>query len=308
MRPMDRIAANQLYVRVVETGSFSKAAADLGITQPTVTKTIAALEKRVGARLLNRNTRGVSPTDIGQVFYDKCKSIQREIDEADSLPALLAARVTGVVRISTSVAFGRRVLMPWLLEFMQRHADVRIDLSVDDRYVNLVEQGIDLALRMGKLADSGLGARFLGMNPWTMVSSTAYLARAGTPHKPGDLARHDCLVYSSVQGDDVWHLTDPRGRQATVRVRGRFRSNNLSALLEAARRGLGIAILPNYVAYPSLARGDVVAVMDDHALPAQEIHAVYPSPKLVPAKVSTLIAFLAERFHGEWWKDRALAA
>ena len=141
-----------------------------------------------------------------------------------------------------------------------------------------------------------------------MVSSTAYLARAGTPHKPGDLARHDCLVYSSVQGDDVWHLTDPRGRQATVRVRGRFRSNNLSALLEAARRGLGIAILPNYVAYPSLARGDVVAVMDDHALPAQEIHAVYPSPKLVPAKVSTLIAFLAERFHGEWWKDRALAA
>ena len=305
---MDRIAANQLYVRVVETGSFSKAAGDLGVTQPTVTKTIAALEKRLGARLLNRNTRGVSPTDIGQIFYDKCKSIQREIDEADSLPALMAARVGGQLRVSTSVAFGRRVLMPWLFEFMRRNADVRIDLSVDDRYVNLVEQGIDLALRMGKLADSTLGARFLGMNPWTMVTAPAYLARAGTPHKPGDLARHDCLVYSSVQGDDVWHLTDKRGRQSTVRVRGRFRSNNLSALLEATRRGLGIAILPNYVAHASLARGDIVAVLSDHALPAQEIHAVFPSPKLVPAKVSALIAFLADRFHGEWWKDKALVA
>lgn len=304
---MDRIAANALYIRVVETGSFSKAAADLGVTQPTVTKAVAALEKRLGARLLNRNTRGVSPTDIGQAFYGKCKSIQRDIDEADNLPALMAARVGGVLRISTSVAFGRRVLMPWLLEFMRAHADVRIDLSVDDRYVNLVEQGIDLALRMGKLADSSLGARYLGMNPWSMVAAPAYLARAGTPKKPADVARHDCLVYSSVQGDDVWHLTDPRGKQFTVQVQGRFRSNNLSALLEATRRGLGVAILPNYVAHASLARGDIVAVMPEFVLPAQEIHAVFPSPKFVPAKVSALTAFLAERFNGAWWQDETLA-
>jgi len=308
MPHMDRIAANRLYIRVVETGSFSKAASDLGVTQPTVTKAVAALEKRLGARLLNRNTRGVSPTDIGQVFYDKCKAIQREIDEADSLPSLMAARVGGVLRVSTSVAFGRRVLMPWLLEFMRRHSDVRIDLSVDDRYVNLVEQGIDLALRMGKLADSSLGARYLGMNPWSMVAAPAYLAKAGTPQKPDDLARHDCLVYSSVQGDEVWNLTDRRGRPLTVRVQGRFRSNNLSALLEATRRGLGIAILPNYVAHPSLARGDLSAVMADYVLPAQEIHAVFTSPKLVPAKVSALTAFLADRFHREWWKDKALAS
>jgi DNA-binding transcriptional LysR family regulator len=291
---------------VVETGSFSKAAADLGVTQPTVTKAVATLEKRLGARLLNRNTRGVSPTDIGQVFYDKCKSIQREIDEADSLPALMAARVTGVLRVSTSVAFGRRVLMPWLLEFMQGHAGVRIDLSVDDRYVNLVEQGVDLALRMGRLADSSLGARFLGMNPWAMVASPAYVSRAGAPQKPNELARHDCLVYSTVQGDDVWHLTDRRGRQTTVRVAGCFRSNSLSALLDATRRGLGVAILPSYVAHASIARGSLVELMQDFALPAQEIHAVYPSPKFVPAKVTSLVAFLADRFHGEWWKDAAL--
>lgn len=300
---MDRIAANQIYIRVVETGSFSKAAADLGIAQPTVTKTIAALEQRLGARLLNRNTRGVSPTDIGQVFYDKCKAIQREIDDADCLPALMAASVSGVLRISTSVAFGRRVAMPWLLEFMRQHADVRIDLSVNDRYVNLVEQGFDLALRLGRLADSSLGARHLGANPWTMVAAPGYLARAGTPLQPDDLRRHECLVYSSVQGDDVWRLADARGRQMTVRVQGRFRSNNLSSILEAARRGLGLAILPNYVAHASQARGDIVPVMTDCALPAQEIHAVYPSPKFVPAKVLTLISFLAQRLQGEWWRD-----
>jgi len=300
---MDRIAANQIYIRVVESGSFSRAAADLGVTQPTVTKAIAALEKRLGARLLNRNTRGVSPTDIGHVFYDKCKEIQRGIDDADSLPALMAASVSGVLRISTSVAFGRRVLMPWLLEFLRQHADVRIDLSVDDRYVNLVEQGIDLALRLGRLADSSLGARHLGINPWTMVAASGYLARAGIPLLPDDLRRHECLVYSSVQGDDVWRLADPRGRQMTVRVQGRFRSNNLSSILEAARRGFGLAILPNYVAHASLERGDIVPVMTDCALPAQEIHAVYPSPKFVPAKVSALISFLAQRLQGEWWRN-----
>jgi DNA-binding transcriptional LysR family regulator len=257
--------------------------------------------------LLNRNTRGISPTDIGQAFYDKCKDIQREIDEADNLPALMAARVGGVVRISTSVAFGRRVLMPWLLQFMNRNADVRVDLSVDDRYVNLVEQGIDLALRMGKLADSSLGARYLGLNPWSMMAAPAYLARAGTPRKPGDLAHHDCLVYSSVQCDDVWHLTDRRGRPTTIPVHGRFRSNNLSALLEATRRGLGVAILPNYVAHESLVGGQLIALLPDYTLPAQEIHAVFPSPKLVPAKVSALIDFLSDRFHGEWWRDAALA-
>ena len=303
---MDRIAANKVYLRVVETGSFSRAASDLGVTQPTVTKAIAALEKRLGARLLNRDSRGVNPTDVGQAFYDKCKDIQHRIDEADSLPALMAARVGGVLRVSTSVAFGRRVLMPWLLAFMARYADLRVDLSVDDRYVNLVEQGIDLALRMGKLADSSLGARYLGMNPWSMIAAPAYLARAGTPRKPGDLKRHDCLVYSSVQGDDVWQLTDRRGTQATVRVRGRLRSNSLTALLEAARRGLGVAILPNYVAHPLVTSGDVTRVMSDYALPAQEINAVFPSPKLMSAKVSALIEFLADRFQGQWWRDDAL--
>jgi DNA-binding transcriptional LysR family regulator len=298
---MDRIAANQLFVRVVETGSFSRAAADLKITQPTATKTVAALEARLGARLLNRNTRGVSPTEIGAVYYDKCKAIQAQIDEADDLPALLRAQVAGRLRVSTSVAFGRRVLTPLLMRFMAEHPELQIDLSTEDRYTDLVAQGIDVAVRMGRLADSTLGARYLGTNPWVMVAAPAYLQRAGMPRKGTDLKRHDALVYSSVQGDDLWHLTDARGRAQDLPVRGRLRSNNLSALLAAARAGYGLAILPRYVAQESLKRREIVPVLADHALPAQEMHAVYPSPKLVPQRVQSFVAFLAGQLQGEWW-------
>lgn len=301
---MDRIAANLVYLRVVESGSFSKAAADLGITQPTATKVVAALEQRLGARLLNRDTRGVSPTEIGLLFYEKCKVIQREIEEADSLPKLLQSQVVGVLRVGTSVAFGRRVLTPLLLEFMQRHPDLRIDLTVEDRYVNLVEQGIELAVRMGPLADSTLGARYLGTNPWVTTASPKYLASMGTPTAPADLARHECLVYSSVQGDDVWHYTDPKGERVEVSVRGRMRSNNLSTVLAATRAHMGVAILPMYVAREALDRNEITPILTDYTLPSQEIHAVYPSPKLVSAKVLTLIGFLADKLAGEWWRTK----
>ncbi|HZE91187.1 MAG TPA: LysR family transcriptional regulator [Rhizobacter sp.] len=299
---MDRITGVQLFARIVETGSFSKASADLGITQPTATKHVAMLEERLGARLLNRNTRGVSATEIGALYYEKCKTIQRELEEADNLAALLQSRVGGTLRISTSVAFGRSVLAPLVLRFIREQPELNIDLSLDDRYVDLVEQGVDLAVRMGRLADSSLGARFLGMNPWVVVASPDYLKRAGTPVTPQDLSRHTCLVYSSVQGDDRWHFTVPGGGDAVlVSVKGPLRSNNLSALLVAAQEGMGLAALPWYVAHDSIVRGAVQPVLEDHTLPSQEIHAVFPSPKLVPSKVSRFIAFAQQHFPQQWW-------
>lgn len=300
---MDRITGIQLFVRVVETGSFSKASADLGITQPTATKHVAALESHLGARLLHRSTRGVTPTEVGQLYYDKCKIIQRELEEADNVASLMQSRVRGQLRVSTSVAFGRRVLTPLVLLFMAEHPDVTVDLSFDDRYVNLVEQGIDVAVRMGRLADSSLGARYLGLNPWVLVGSPEYLAREGVPQAPQDLSRHACLVYSSVQGDDLWQFIDADGAGAGVPVRGPLRSNNLSAVLAAARAGLGLAVLPCYVARESLAEGRLQAVLADCRLPVQEMHAVFPSPKLVPGKVASFIAFLQEQLRGEgWWR------
>ena len=298
---MDRITGMQLFVRVVETGSFSRASGDLGITQPTATKHIAALEARLGARLLHRSTRGVTATEVGTLYYDKCKAIQRELEEADNLATLLQSRVGGTLRVSTSVAFGRRIVTPLALRFMAEHPDIAIDLGFDDRYVNLVEQGVDIALRMGRLADSSLGARYLGVNPWLAAAAPAYLARRGTPRTPAELPAHDCLVYSSVQGDDRWTFTAASGEETSTPVKGPLRSNNLSAVLEACRAGLGLAVLPWYVARESLAQAAIVPVLADHALPSQQLHAVFPSPKLLPGKVRSFIDFLQRELAAEWW-------
>jgi DNA-binding transcriptional LysR family regulator len=199
------------------------------------------------------------------------------------------------------VGFGRRVLTPLVLSFMRKYPEITIDLSFDDRYVNLVEQGIDVAIRMGRLADSSLGARYLGQNPWVLVASPAYLKRHAAPQTPAEVAQHACLIYSSVQGDERWHFA---GTDA-VPVRGPLRTNNLSTLLEAALGGMGLAILPRYVAEGALRSGGVKPLLSGFALPAQEMHAVFPSPKLVPSKVSSFISFLEEEFTPEWWKRAA---
>lgn len=298
---MDRITGIALFIRVVETGSFSKAAGEAGITQPTATKAVAFIEQRLGARLLHRSTRGVTTTEVGALYYDKCKIITREVDEADNLATLLQSQIGGTLRISTSVAFGRRVVVPLVVEYMRQHPEVTIDLSFDDRYVNLVEQGVDLAIRMGPMADSMLGARYLGTNPWVMVAAPRYLSEQGTPQTAADLALHRCVVYSSVQGDDRWSLTLPTGAKLSVPVKGPLRSNNLSAILAAARAGMGLAVLPWYVARDALADGTVRRVLADHGLPEQEVHAVFPSPKLVPLKVTSFSSYLQQALAGNWW-------
>lgn len=298
---MDRITGVQLFMRVVEMGSFSKAALELGITQPTATKAVAAMEAHLGARLLHRSTRGVTPSEVGAAYYEKCKVIAREMDEASNLATLMQSQVGGRLRISSSVAFGRRVLVPIVLRYMREHPEVQIDFSLDDRYVNLVEQGVDLAVRMGRLADSMLGARFIGTNPWLLVASKAYLDAHGTPTAATDLSAHNCLVYSSVQGDDRWSLKTPSGDEQSIAVKGTFRSNNLSAVLAAANEGMGLAALPQYVARESMASGKLQAVLVNHSLPSQEMHAVFPSPKLVPAKVLSFIEYLQQALGGKWW-------
>jgi DNA-binding transcriptional LysR family regulator len=298
---MDRLLAMEMFVRVVETGSFSKAAREFATTQPTVTRQVAATEARLKVRLLNRNTRGVSLTEAGALYYEKCKGIVRDAAEADSVVQLKQSQAQGLLRVGSSVAFGRRVLVPLTLEFMKQHPQLQVDLSFEDRYTDLVAQGIDVAVRMGKLADSSLGARFLGTNPWLLVASSRYLRKHGVPKSPADLSAHEALIYSSVQGNDVWRVVSPRGEAVTVPITARLRSNNLSAVLAAARAHLGVAALPWYVASDSLATGGVVEVLKGHSLPEQEIHAVYPSPKLVPQKVQAYVAFMQGRFAGRWW-------
>ena len=298
---MDRIQGISLFIRVVETGSFSKAASSLGITQPTATKHVAALEKRLGSLLLHRSTRGVTPTEIGKIYYEKCKTILHELEDAENIAGLLQSEVQGKLMISSSVAFGRRVLTPLVLQFMGQHPQLQVSLNLDDRYINLVEEGVDLAIRMGRLSDSSLGARFLGLNPWVIVATPEYLEKNGTPSIPSDLSKHIGLIYSSVQGDHRWQFTGRDGSNKSIQVSGPLYSNNLSTLLAATRNHLGIAALPWYVAYSSVQSRHLKPLLADWSLPAQEIHAVFSSPRLVPTKVSMLIDWLAGQFRGNWW-------
>jgi DNA-binding transcriptional LysR family regulator len=300
---MDRIQGVKLFIRVVDLGSFSKAASDMGIGQPSATKLVAQLEAQLGSRLLHRSTHGVTPTEIGLLYYDKCKIIAHHVEEAESVAALMQSQVQGGLRISTSVAFGRRVLVPLVMRFMKLNPKLQIELTFEDRYVDLVAQGIDVAIRMGRLADSTLGARYLGINPWVVVASPEYLAKRGRPLVPSDLDAHDALVYSTVQGDARWLFTGPGGHVQATTVHGPLRSNNLSALLAAARLGMGLAVLPRYVAHQSISSGSVQEVLGDWALPSQEIHAVFPSPRLLPTKVSGLIAWLQGQLGPNWWAE-----
>ena len=299
---MDRVQGIFLFVRIVETGSFSKAAEDLGITQPTATKFVASLEKRLGALLLHRSTRGVTATEIGKLYYEKYKVISQEIEEADDLASLMQSKVRGKLTISSSVAFGRRVLTPSILQFMSQHPELEVNLSMDDRYINLVEQGVDLAIRMRQLPDSSLGSRFLGTNPWVLVANPNYLKVHPAPQVPEDIKKHGALIYTTAQSDHRWSFTNSQNQTEIIEVKGPFISNKLSSILAAARAGMGLAALPCYVAHQSIKDQVLQPVMADWLLPSQEIHAVFSSPKHVPTKVSKCIDWLQGQFQGEWWK------
>lgn len=301
---MDRLAGLQLFVRIVESGSFSQAARELGITQPTATKHIAALEAQFGARLLNRNSRSLSLTELGARYYERCKNVLHEYAEVESLSMPHQAGVRGTLRVGMSLTFGRVVVLPLLLDFLRANPQFEMEVVFDDRYVDMVAQGIDLAIRLGRLEDSSLGGRLLGVSPWTMVAAPDYLQAHGTPISHEDLVRHVCLVYTSVQGDERWQLRTPSGRPVTVPVQGPLRTNSLMGLLDAAHAGMGIVTVPYCVAAEAIAAERLRVVLPDYRLPDQEIHVVYPSPRRVPAPVQALVAWLQERFPPRWWMAR----
>ncbi len=266
-----------------------------------MTKLVAQLERELGSRLLHRTTHGISPTEIGTLYYEKCKLIAHHVDEAQTVAALLQSQVQGALRISTTMDFGRRVLAPLVMRFLQANPRLCVEVLFDDHVVNMVEQGIDVAVRMGRLADSTLGSRYLGINPWSLVAAPAYLVRRGKPQTPGELTSHDALICSTVQSDSRWHFMGVKGDALAVQVNGPFRCNNKSALMEAAIAGFGIAALPTYVVHESIQRGALVEVLDAWTVPPQEIHAVYPSPRMVPAKVTGFVEWLQEQMGERWW-------
>lgn len=290
---MDRFQLMKLFVRIVETGSLSAVARELDTTQPTVSKQLTALERHLGARLLNRTTRGLSPTEAGAAFYDRATRILEDLQEAEASLTQLQNRATGTLRISASVAFGQIFLVPSLLEFRGKYPEIHIDLSLNDRFVDLVQEGTDLAIRFGPLEDSQLVAKTLGKSARLCVASPQYLATRGTPSTPEELASHNCITYTYTTSGNEWRFQGDQGMMP-MRVFGDFRANNAFAILRAAMEGVGVANLPKFMVRDEVATGALVPLLERYGPTPVEIHAVYPTARFVSSKLKLLLGFLQE--------------
>lgn len=293
---MDRLAAMELFSRVVETGSFSAAAREIGLGQPAVSKAVASLEARLGVRLLARSTRRLSPTEAGLAFYDHARRALAEAEEAEVAARGLGAGLTGRLRVCAPVTFARLHVVPGLGDFVEAHPRLRLELVMDDRTIDLLEENIDVALRVGTLADSALTARRLATCERLVVASPAYLARRGVPAGPADLAGHDAVVYSQAAGGNEWRFRKETG-EMSVTVQGRIAFTAAEGVREGLLAGLGLAIASRWMVAPELEAGTLVPVLEDWSLPAMDLWAVYPTGRLPTAKARTFAGWLEDRLN-----------
>jgi DNA-binding transcriptional LysR family regulator len=293
---MDRIAAMRAFVQVVEAGSFVRAADKLGASTSSTSRLVAELEQHLGVRLLNRTTRKLSLTETGQTYYERCVQLLADLDEAESAAGAAASAPTGRLKLTCPYNLLAQPIAPALAEFGRRHPQVSFEVTVADRVIDLVEEGFDLAVRIGAPGGEQLVARRLGATELVACASPGYLARWGTPRAPEELARHRALTYAYVSTPFLWKFTDPQGRSHEVRVAGSLHANSGELLLAAATAGMGIAVEPDFVVGPYLARGDLQRVLDGFSGPRLDVWAVYPSRRHLSAKVRAFVAFLAEVF------------
>lgn len=293
---MDSLTDVAVFVRVVERGSFTLAAADLGLSRAVVSKYLTRLEERLGARLLHRTTRRLSLTEPGAALFEASRGALERIEEAEAAVAQLQAEPRGRLRVSAPMSFGILHLGPAIADFARDHPRVNLDIRLDDRFVNLVEEGIDVAVRIGNLTDSSLVARKLAVTRAVACASPAYLEQFGEPETPEDLATHNCLIYSYLSNANVWRFVAPDGREIPVAVNGRFRINNGIVLAEAAIAGHGILMSPTFYVAPLLRSGRLKRILARYKAKELGIHAVYPQRAHVPPKVRVFVDYLAQRF------------
>jgi DNA-binding transcriptional LysR family regulator len=294
---VDRLAALEIFVRVVDTGSFSAVARTQQIGQPAVSKAVVQLEEWLGVSLLMRSTRSVVPTEAGRVFYERAK---RTIEEADE--AVLAARgsacgLSGKLRVSTSICFGRLHVIPNLPAFLAEHPDLDIELVLDDRHLDLVNEGIDVSLRMGAMPDSNMTARRISEGRRIVVATPAYLQRHGTPTSPGELVSHQAVIYTPGGRGEPWTSWTFRKGTAEVSVvlQGRLKVTAAEGVREAVNCDMGLAVSGEWNFSPDLKSGRVVEILEDWALPTTNLSAVFPTGRLASTKARAFVSFV-ERF------------
>jgi DNA-binding transcriptional LysR family regulator len=294
---MDRLAAMKIFVRVVETGSFSGVARENAATQSAVSKQVAALEGHLGVKLLSRSTRALSLTEEGEAFFPEARRLVADFEAAEGRLRGGRARLTGWLRVAASVGYGRRILMPRVQSFLAMHPDLRIDLRLNDGFTDLIEQGVDVAVRLGDLPDSGLVARKIGVSQRVLVAHPSYFAGLadGGPrlNHPRDLTAHNCVVYTESASQNVWEFIRRNGERAQVRVAGNLQSNSSEVIRAAALSGLGICHAPNWLLADELACGQVSALLPEWLSRPLPIHAVFPAHRKHVAKIDAFISHLA---------------
>lgn len=286
---MDRLQAMTAFVRVVETGSFSGAARQLGVGQPAISKTIAQLEDRLQVRLLVRSTHGLTPTDAGLRFYERAKTAILEADEAELEARGAGAGLTGQLRVSAATTFARLLVMPRLPEFLAQHPELEIDIVLDDRVIDLVSEGIDVSLRMGQLSDSSAVARRLAQGRRSVIATPAYLERAGIPTVPAELATHEAIVYSQLE--NRWMFRKD-GTEASVAIRGRVRVSAAEGIRAAVLADIGLTVNSDWMFAPELESGAVLRLLEDWQLPPVDLWAVFPTGRLASAKARAFADFV----------------
>jgi DNA-binding transcriptional LysR family regulator len=283
----------QAFVRLVEAGSFSAAAAELRVKQSTVSKWVAALEEQFGAQLVERTTRSQRVTEPGQRFYERARELLAAYEEATHELQERAPEPRGLLRVSVPTVFGRLFVVPHVARLMRRYPELELELVFSDRYVNLVEEGIDVAIRVGLPADSTFRARKLGETRRHLVASPGYLEQHRAPRTPRELKEHSCLLHTGLRTGDVWSFRRG-GKAVQAPVRGRLSANNSEAVLVMARAGLGVALLAEWLVEADLKSGRLVSLMPDYAPPPAPIQAVMPPGKYLHPRVRAFIDFLAD--------------
>jgi DNA-binding transcriptional LysR family regulator len=306
---MDRLQAMQTFVRVVESGSFSAVARESSATQSAVSKQVAALEQALGARLLNRTTRSLALTDEGERYFEQARRLVAEIAEAESAVKAGQQQLSGWLRVAAAVGFGRLKLLPLVQSFLAEHPGVRIDLRLNDGFIDLVEQGIDVAVRVGHLPDSSLVARRIGTSRRHLVVHRDYarrLQRKGPkpPKHPNELLEHNCIVYTELRALNAWTFvagpgaSEPVGTECTVRVHGSLQTNSSELIRSAVLGGMGIGYSPDWLFEAEAARGEVVTLLPDWQTPPLPLQLVSPQQRMGAAKVRAFAAHVASGLGG----------
>lgn len=293
---MSRLSELEIFVKVVELESFSLAARELELSKSQISKQISRLEDRLGARLVNRTTRRMGLTDVGMVFYQRCVQILTDLEEAELSISQLQSEPRGLLRVSVPMSFGVMYLSPALSDFMASYPELEVELNFNDRQIDLVEEGYDIAIRIGAMADSNLICRKLTPIKLYLCGSPGYLEKRGWPQHPLELRDHNCLRYRYFSTGSIWNFYSGQGKES-IRVKGGLQTNNGEALREAALRNIGICILPDFLVAEDLRANRLIQVLDDWTVgEAFSIWALYPHNRHLSVKVRLLVDFLLSRF------------